>query len=81
MIMNDKSVQQAVVDELEWDPSVDSAHIGVTARNGVVTLTGYVNSYTEKWSAHGQRGACSVSKPSQRNSKTPPKPMSVNFAA
>jgi osmotically-inducible protein OsmY len=56
MIINDKSVQQAVVDELEWDPSVDSAHIGVTARNGIVTLTGHVNSYTEKWSAQRAAG-------------------------
>jgi osmotically-inducible protein OsmY len=56
MIMNDKSVQQAVVDELEWDPSADSAHIGVTARNGIVTLTGHVNSYTEKWSAQRAAG-------------------------
>jgi osmotically-inducible protein OsmY len=56
MIINDKSVQQAVLDELEWDPSVDSAHIGVTARNGIVTLPGHVNSYAEKWSAQRAAG-------------------------
>jgi Putative phospholipid-binding domain. len=41
--MTDKVLQQAVLDELEWEPSVDSAHIGGTANNGVVTLTGGVS--------------------------------------
>ena len=49
--MTDKSLQQAVLDELDWEPSVDAAHIGVTANNGVVTLTGHVSSYTQKWAA------------------------------
>jgi len=49
--MTDKTLQQAVLDELEWEPSVNSAHIGVTANNGVVTLTGHVPSYAEKWAA------------------------------
>jgi osmotically-inducible protein OsmY len=49
--MTDKSLQQAVLDELDWEPSVDAAHIGVTASNGVVTLTGHVPSYTQKWAA------------------------------
>ncbi len=50
-LQSDKSLQQAVLDELKWEPSVNSAHIGVTANNGVVTLTGHVGSYTEKWAA------------------------------
>ena len=33
---------------MEWDPSVDAAHIGVAANNGVVTLSGHVTSYAEK---------------------------------
>ena len=49
--MTDKSVQQAVLDELDWEPSVDAAHIGVTADNGVVTLTGHVPSYMQKKAA------------------------------
>jgi len=49
--MSDSSLKQAVLDELEWDPSVNAAHIGVTANNGVVTLTGDVGSYTEKLAA------------------------------
>ena len=50
-MMNDKQLQQSVMDELAWDPSVTSAHIGVTAREGVVTLSGHVPSYWEKRSA------------------------------
>ena len=50
-IMTDESVRQNVVDELSWEPSVDGAHIGVTARDGVVTLTGHVTSYAEKVAA------------------------------
>jgi osmotically-inducible protein OsmY len=47
--MTDKTLQQAVRDELAWEPSVNAAHIGVTARDGVITLTGHVGSYAEKW--------------------------------
>jgi osmotically-inducible protein OsmY len=48
---NDSLLQQAVLAELSWEPSVASAHIGVTANNGVVTLTGYVGSFVEKRAA------------------------------
>jgi len=50
-MMNDKQLQQSVTDELAWEPSVTSAHIGVTAKDGVVTLSGHVPSYWEKRSA------------------------------
>jgi osmotically-inducible protein OsmY len=49
--MTDQSLKQSVLDELAWDPSVTEAHIGVTARGGVVTLTGHVGSYAEKCAA------------------------------
>jgi osmotically-inducible protein OsmY len=48
---NDGMLKQAVLAELSWEPSVTSAHIGVTARNGVVTLTGRVGSFAEKRAA------------------------------
>lgn len=48
---DDLMLQQRVLDELQFDPSLDSAHIGVTAREGVVTLTGHVQSYAEKFGA------------------------------
>jgi osmotically-inducible protein OsmY len=49
--MNDKQIQQAVIDELDWEPSVHAGHIGVTASNGVVTLSGHVPTYWEKRTA------------------------------
>jgi osmotically-inducible protein OsmY len=49
--MDDKALQEAVMDELMWDPRVDSAHIGVAASDGAVTLTGHVESYTQKTAA------------------------------
>ena len=57
--VTDQIVKKIVLEELGWEPSVNSAHIGVTARDGVVTLTGHVGSYAEKWAA-GQ-GAARVS--------------------
>jgi BON domain len=36
------------LEELEFDPSFSGEHIGVAVDNGVVTLGGHVNSYTEK---------------------------------
>jgi osmotically-inducible protein OsmY len=49
--MNDKQLQESVIDELDWEPSVDASHIGVTASNGVVTLSGHVPTYWEKRTA------------------------------
>jgi osmotically-inducible protein OsmY len=37
--------------ELEWEPSVDHADIGVAVNDGVVTLSGYVKSYPQKMAA------------------------------
>lgn len=49
--MNDKELRQLVIDELEFEPSIDAADIGVAAENGVVTLTGYVTDYAQKVTA------------------------------
>ena len=49
--MSDQNLKQNVLDELSWDPIINAAHIGVTARDGVVTLTGHVKTYGEKWAA------------------------------
>ena len=56
-MMTDSSLQQAVLDELNWQPSVKAANIGVTAKDGVVTLTGHVGSYAEKWAAERAAGS------------------------
>lgn len=45
---NDHKLKQDVVAELAFEPSVNSDHIGVTAKDGVVTLSGHVESYWEK---------------------------------
>jgi osmotically-inducible protein OsmY len=44
-------LQQRVIDELEFDPAVNAAHIGVSVRGSVVTLTGHVESFAEKFAA------------------------------
>jgi osmotically-inducible protein OsmY len=48
---NDNQLQQDVLAELKWEPSVTAAHIGVTAKNGVVTLSGHVENYMSKYAA------------------------------
>lgn len=49
--MTDKELQDSVQRALEWEPSVDAGDIGVSAETGVVTLRGYVKSYSEKSTA------------------------------
>jgi osmotically-inducible protein OsmY len=47
-MLTDPQLQQMVTDELRWEPRLDAEHIGVTCARGVITLTGYVGSWTEK---------------------------------
>lgn len=47
----DAQLKQDIIAELNWEPSVHAAQIGVEVKDGIVTLTGYVSSYTEKWNA------------------------------
>src|ERR1700687_3573138 len=47
----DNDLRRNVETELQWDPSVDARDIGVAAKNGVITLTGQVSNYYEKWRA------------------------------
>ena len=48
---NDQELQNDVIAELKWDPSVKAAKIGVEVNQGIVTLTGHVDSYVDKWNA------------------------------
>jgi osmotically-inducible protein OsmY len=50
-VISDLELRRDVLDELEFEPSINAAHIGVTANKGVVTLTGFVTSYAEKLAA------------------------------
>lgn len=56
--MSDKSLQKSVLDELDWEPSVNAADIGVTVQDGVVTLGGQVETYAAKLAA--ERAAARV---------------------
>lgn len=48
----DKQLRADVQDELEWEPSISDAEtIGVAVEDGIVTLTGSVKSFSEKWAA------------------------------
>lgn len=49
--MSDLNLRKFILEELEFQPDIDAANIGVTVENGVVTLTGHVNSYAQKISA------------------------------
>jgi len=48
---SDDELRRDVEKELEWEPSVDERRIGVSVIEGIVTLTGEVGSYVEKWNA------------------------------
>jgi osmotically-inducible protein OsmY len=49
--MNDKQLRKNVIEELDFEPSIDAANIGVAAEDGVVTLSGHVATYLEKLAA------------------------------
>jgi len=49
--ITDRELQQDVLRELAWEPSVDASHIGVAVKDGIVTLTGHVPTYADKWAA------------------------------
>jgi osmotically-inducible protein OsmY len=50
-VQTDVAIQQAVLQELKWDPEVEPTDIGVEVDDGVVTLTGTVESYWKKLAA------------------------------
>jgi len=47
----DRQLQEAVHAEFLWEPTVNAAHIGVSASDGIVTLTGQVPDYLAKLAA------------------------------
>ena len=51
MVHTDQEIQTDVLAELRWDHSVQANEIGVAVKNGVVTLTGTVDTYLKKWRA------------------------------
>ena len=51
LIRTDEEIQKDVLAELKWDAQVQPNEIGVAVKDGVVTLTGWVDSYLKKWAA------------------------------
>ena len=51
LIHTDEEIQKDVLAELKWDAQVQPNEIGVSVKDGVVMLTGWVGSYLKKWAA------------------------------
>jgi osmotically-inducible protein OsmY len=60
----DAQIQTDVLSELKWEPRVLPNEVGVSVKDGVVTLTGWVDSYVKRWeaedAAHRVRGVKAV---------------------
>jgi osmotically-inducible protein OsmY len=50
-VRSDEAIQRDVIEELKFDASVQPNEIGVIVKDGVVTLTGWVDSYLKRWTA------------------------------
>jgi osmotically-inducible protein OsmY len=51
IMRSDSEIERDVKEELQWDPDLDASDIAVSVKNGVVTLAGFVKSYTDKYEA------------------------------
>ena len=64
VIRTDDQIQLDVLDELKWDARVQPNEIGVAVKDGIVTLLGWIDSYTKRWAAeeaaHRVRGVKAV---------------------
>lgn len=62
--LSDEEIQREVLEELKWDARVQPNEVGVAVKDGVVVLTGWVDSYLKKWAAeraaHNVRGVAAV---------------------
>jgi osmotically-inducible protein OsmY len=60
----DTQIQADVLAELKWEPRLNPSEVGVIVKDGVVSLTGWVDSYTKRWAAedaaHRVRGVKAV---------------------
>lgn len=48
---SDQQLRNDVLDQLQWEPSIHEAEIATAVKSGVVTLSGDVDSYAEKYAA------------------------------
>jgi osmotically-inducible protein OsmY len=51
MALTEEEIQKNVLEQFKYDPRISPSEIGVTVKDGVVTLLGTVENYTKKWSA------------------------------
>jgi hypothetical protein len=49
IVKMDRELQRDVMNELKWEPTIHAAEIGLGVKDGVVTLSGDVDSYSKKW--------------------------------
>ena len=47
----DSQIQKDVMDQLKWEPFLNASQIGVAVKNGIVTLSGQVDTYSKKLTA------------------------------
>ena len=63
-VRTDEEIQRDVLNELKFEPRVQPNEVGVVVKDGVLTLTGWVDSYAKKWAAeeaaHRVRGVRAV---------------------
>lgn len=70
--IDDRDVQRAVSQELQWTPGLDDAAIGVAVTDGAVALSGEVNSYSERLTVkHAALRVRGVSRRSRRHDRAP----------
>ncbi|MGZ5095944.1 MAG: BON domain-containing protein [Burkholderiales bacterium] len=48
---SDSDIKRDVEQELRWDADIDPTDIGVSVKDAVIGLTGFVRSYSQKWQA------------------------------
>ena len=81
----DEEIQRDVLAELKWDARLQPNEIGVIAKDGVVTLTGWVDSYFKKWAAeeaaHRVRGVKAVANDIEVRLPTSPERTDAEIAA
>lgn len=51
---SDVQIQQDVQDQFKWEPILRPAEIGIAVKNGIVTLSGIVDTYAKKLAAEKQ---------------------------
>ena len=51
MVLSDIDIKRDVQDELRSNPDIDATDIAVAVKSGVVTLSGFVRSYSQRWEA------------------------------